>query len=178
MPAFLRGFGRAFVHFGQRLVRERRTGSLGTWLRQPRTSRGRQSPVRLLPSPRVLTAPSVRAAGWRSIFLRWQLRRALALAIAARILLSAMLLYAHDDLATLMADVSDEGRTPVDLLTGAGVALYAVALTMALAAVDAARFGAPDLMANLGYSRAIIVALSAVPPALLEIVINVAVHLA
>ena len=142
-----------------------------------RTSRGRQdAPNAHLPIV-VISTLSV-PARWNSVFLRWQLRRALFLAIAVRILLSAVLLYANEQMSALLSYTSADRGTLVATLTGIGVALYAVALTMTVTAVDAARFGAPDLMANLGYSRARLVALSALPPALLEMVINGAVDVA
>ena len=115
---------------------------------------------------------------WNSVFLRWRLRRAVLLAVAIRLMLSGLLLYANGMLADQLPYADGESRSPLFTLTGIDTSLYAIALTIAATMIDMRRSGARDLMANLGYSREVLVSLIAIPPALLEIGIQVAVALA
>jgi hypothetical protein len=117
--------------------------------------------------PIALMLPQSIQVRWQSVFLRWRLRRAIVLAVAVRLILSALLLYANG-----------ERGTRSFTLTGIDTSLYVIALTIAVAVIDMRRSGANDLMANLGYSGGELVSLMAIPPVLLEIGINFAVAIA
>ena len=98
--------------------------------------------------------------------MRWHLGHAAFLAITVRVALSALVL------AT--AGTGGSGRSAV---FGADIALYAIALTVVLGAIDRRRLRTNDLMANLGYSGIELTAWSAIPPVVLEVAIRSAVAL-
>jgi hypothetical protein len=98
---------------------------------------------------------------WNSVFTRWHLRHAIVLAVLVRITMSALLLFA-----------AGRGESRLAAVSGPTTALYVIVLTVTLAAIDRRRFGADDLMANLGYSRIELTAVSATPAVLLEIAVN------
>jgi hypothetical protein len=110
---------------------------------------------------------TVVAQRWTSVFVRWHLQHGVKLALVAHVAA-----YVYLFVAALSA-----GERTVPPVTGSGLALFVVLLTVALSAVDYRRMGGPDLMANLGYSRRSLVLLSIAPPVVVELVINAAANL-
>ena len=76
-----------------------------------------------------------------------------------------------------LAWMQSGSKSPPDasIFSGADTALLAIVLSVAVATLDRRRVGAPDLMANLGYSWFVQALMTAIPAVLLELAINVAV---